>query len=91
MQEDFAEEISSLDARVAHADWVGLVDFWSKEAGDEREEDFAEDGGPFLVVCGGEFGGEEGILQAGEGLVADFAAGVEALGAEGFEDWGPVC
>ena len=91
MQEDFAEEISSLDACVAHADGVSLVDFWSEEAGDEGEEDFAEDGGPFLVVCGGEFGGEEGVLKAGEGLVADFAAGIEALGAEGFEDGGPVC
>ena len=91
MQEDFAEEIGSLDARVAHADGVGLVDFWSQQAGDEREEDFAEDGGPFLVVCRCEFGGEEGILQAGEGLVPDFAAGVEALGAEGLEDGGPVC
>lgn len=62
MQEDFAEEVSSLDAGVAHADGVGLVDFWSEEAGDEREEDFAEDGGPFLVVGGSEFGGEEGVL-----------------------------
>ena len=56
MQEDFAKEISSLDARIAHADGVGLVDFWSKQAGDEREEDFAEDGGPFLVICRCEFG-----------------------------------
>ena len=43
------------------------------------------------MVCGCEFGGEERILQTGEGLVADFAAGIEALGAEGFEDGGPVC
>ena len=91
MQEDLAEQIGGLDTRIAHADGVGLVDFWSQQAGDEREEHFAEDGGPFLVVCRCEFGGEEGILQAGEGLVADFAAGVEALGAEGLEDRGPVC
>ena len=51
MQEDLAEEVRSLDARIAHADGVDLVDFWSQQAGDEREEDLAEDGGPFLVVC----------------------------------------
>jgi hypothetical protein len=39
-----------------------LVDFWAEEASDEWEEDFAEDGGPFLVVGGGEFWGEERIL-----------------------------
>lgn len=90
MQEDFAKEISGLNARVGHADGICLVYFRAEEAGDEGKEDFGEDGGPFAVVGGREGGGEEGVLQAGDCLVADFAAGVEALGAEGFEDWGPV-
>lgn len=76
MQEYFAEQISGLDARIAHTDGICLVDFWSEQASDEWEENFAKDGGPFLVVGGGEFRGEERILQAGEGLVADFAAGI---------------
>ena len=57
MQEDVAKEAGSLDASLTHSDWVGAVDLGPEEAGDEREEDFAEDGGPFLVVGGGEVRG----------------------------------
>lgn len=42
------------------------------------------------MVGGGEFGGKECALEPGEGLVTDFAAGVDTLGAEGAEDGGPV-
>lgn len=70
-----------MDARVAHAYGICLVDLGAEEAGDQREKDLAEYSGPFLVVGGGKFGGEEGVLKARYCLVADFAAGVEALGA----------
>ena len=79
-----------MDASVTHAYGVCLVDFWPEEAGDEGKEDFGEDGGPFLVGGRGEFWGEEGGLERGEGLMADLAAGIEALSAEGFENGGPV-
>lgn len=81
MQEDLAQQRRSLNSRLAHAHRVRLVDFRFHQAGDEREEDFPEDGGPFLVVGGGELGAEERALQAGEGLMPDLAAGIEALGA----------
>lgn len=67
-----------------------MVDFRLKELCDEGHEDFTEDGGPFLVVRRGEVVGEEGALERAEGLLADFAAGVQALMREGLEDWGPV-
>lgn len=34
--------------------------------------------------------GEERALERGEGLLSDFAAGVEALMREGLEDGGPI-
>jgi hypothetical protein len=67
-----------------------LVDFRLEQLRDEREEDFGEYRGPFFVIGGGEVVGEEGALERGEGLLADFAAGVETLVGEGFEDGGPV-
>lgn len=57
---------------------------------DKGEKHFAEDGGPLLMVGGREFGGEKCMLEPGEGLVPDFTAGIDTLGAHGAEDGGPV-
>ena len=90
MQENLAQQRRGLHSRLAHAHRIRLVDFRLHQAGDESEEDFPKDGCPSLVVCGGELGAEERALQAGEGLMTDLAAGVEAWGAQGLEDGGPV-
>jgi len=42
------------------------------------------------MVGGGEFGGEECALEPGEGLMPNFAAGIDPLGAERAEDGRPV-
>lgn len=79
MQENFTQQLRHGDPRLAHTLWISLVDFRFKQAFDERKEDFGEDGGPFLMVCRGEFGGLEGALEAGEGAAADTPVGVFAL------------
>lgn len=91
VQEHFAQQGCGAHARLAHAQRIRLVHFWLEELSDEREEDFAEYRGPFFVRGGREVVGEEGALERGEGLLADFAAGVETLVREGFEDGRPVC
>lgn len=42
------------------------------------------------MVCGGELGGLEGALEAGEGAAPDGPVGTFALHAEAGEDRGPV-
>lgn len=90
VQEDLAEEGGGLDTGFGHTYRVELVYFGFEEAEDQGEEDFAEDGGPFVVIGGGKFGGLEGTLERGHGLVTDFSAGVYALDRKGVENWGPV-
>ena len=69
---------------------VGLVDLWFEQLVDEREEDFAEDLGPFGVVWRGEVWSLQAALQRGEGVLADFATWVDALRCEAAEDGRPV-
>ena len=61
-----------------------MVDFWFEELGDERDEDFAEDGRPFFMVRGSEICGKKGTLEGREGLLTEGATGVEALVRECF-------
>lgn len=91
MQENLTQQLSHRNPRLAHAHRIRLVDFGFEQALDQGEEDFGEDGGPFVVVGGGEFGGLEGALEAGEGAAADGAMRVLALHAQAGEDGGPVC
>jgi hypothetical protein len=51
MQEDLAKQRSSLNSSLTHANGIRRVDFRFEESQDEREEDFPEDGGPFLVFA----------------------------------------
>lgn len=90
MQENLAQQLRHTHPCFAHTLQIGLVDFRFEQAFDKREENFGENGGPFLVVCGGEFGGLEGALKAGEGAAADGTVRVFALHAEAFKDGGPV-
>lgn len=57
MQENFAEESGCADSRFAHTERIGLVHFWFEELGNEWDEHFTEDGGPFLVVRRGKISG----------------------------------
>lgn len=91
VQKHLTQQRGSPDSRLAHAQRIRLVHLRFKELVDEREEDFAKDRGPRLVVRGREVCGEKGALHGGEGLLADCAAWVEALVCEGFEDGGVVC
>ena len=52
MQENFAKQIGGLHPRVAHADGVCLVYFWSEESTYQGKEDFAKDCCPFLMIGG---------------------------------------
>jgi len=90
MQKYFAQQCRRSDPRLAHAQRITLVDFWLEELCDEWDKNFAENGSPFGVVWGGKRVGEERALHSAEGLLANFAAGIETLMREGFEDRGPV-
>lgn len=54
MQEHFTQQRSSANPSLAHAQRVGLVDFWLEQLCDQGKEDFAEYRCPFFVVLGGE-------------------------------------
>ena len=57
MEEDLAQERRRLDAALAHTHRVRLVGFGLEELKDQREEDFAEYGCPFVVVGGAQLRG----------------------------------
>ena len=78
------------DARLAHAVPVGGVHLRLEQLEDEREEDLAEDGGPFAVVCGCELRREQRALQGGKREVTNVAARIGTLRCESLKDGKPV-
>jgi hypothetical protein len=63
MQENLAQQSGSPDAGLAHTQRIRLVDFWFEKLGDERDQYFAENRGPFSVFRGGEIVGKKGALE----------------------------
>jgi hypothetical protein len=80
MQEHPTQQGRSSNPRLAHPHRIALIHLGLKQLSNEREQHLCENSGPLPVEMGDElFVGEECALEGGESLLADRAAGVEAL------------